>query len=76
MTGKANPNDPVLLVGEPKDLDWDAMSEMIFRDELHVQQCLAIMNEAGGERIKDDEDMFAIAEKTRAVIVSEYSAMI
>jgi len=30
---RAHPDAPVLLVGSPDDLGWDAMAEMIFRDE-------------------------------------------
>jgi hypothetical protein len=46
--GRADPDAPVVLVGSPKDVDWDAIGEMVFRDELHVQQCLAVMNGPGG----------------------------
>lgn len=75
MTGRADPEDPVVLIGEPKELGWDAVSEMIFRDELHIQQCLAVMNGSGGERIKEDEDMFAILDKTKAIIMTEKSVL-
>ncbi|EMD93795.1 hypothetical protein COCC4DRAFT_65991 [Bipolaris maydis ATCC 48331] len=75
MTGRAAPDDPVVLIGEPKELGWDAVSEMTFRDELHIQQCLSVMDGSGGERIKEDEDMFAVLEKTKAIIMTEKSVL-
>lgn len=57
-------------------MNWDAMGEMVFYDELHVQQCLALMNEPDGQRIKEDEELFALTEKTLVVIVGEKSVMI
>lgn len=32
-TRTAGPDAPVVLIGSPGDLGWDAMGEMIFRDE-------------------------------------------
>ncbi|KAI4941653.1 hypothetical protein J4E91_010526 [Alternaria rosae] len=67
---KADPDAPVVLVGSPQDMDWDAVGEMVFRDELHIQQCLSIMNGPGGQRIKEDEETIAIPEKTRVVLTA------
>jgi hypothetical protein len=39
-----DPTSPVVLVGSPDQLGWDMMGEMIFRDELHLQQCYATIN--------------------------------
>lgn len=75
MTGRANPNDPVVLIGAPSDLEWDAMGKMIFRDELHVQQALAIMD-TSGERIKEDEDLFALVDKTMVVVIGQTTVLI
>lgn len=75
-TTKADPNSAVVLVGEPADITWDALCEMQFRDELHIQQCLAVMNEPAGQRIKDDEETFALTEKTTALIVGETKVMV
>lgn len=66
---KANPDAPVVLIGEPSDLEWDAMSELMFRDELHVQQCLAILNSPDGQRLKEDEERFTVPEKLRVVLM-------
>jgi hypothetical protein len=30
---RASPDAPVVIVGSPEDLGWDAMGEMVFRDE-------------------------------------------
>jgi hypothetical protein len=40
----ADPAAPVVLVGAPAEIGWDMMGEMIFRDELHLQQCYATIN--------------------------------
>ncbi|KAG9195393.1 hypothetical protein G6011_00514 [Alternaria panax] len=74
--GRADPDAPVVLIGSPKDVDWDAMGEMVFRDELHVQQCLAVMNGPGGQRIKEDEETIAITEKTRVILMGEESTFL
>ncbi|KAF2027051.1 hypothetical protein EK21DRAFT_102805 [Setomelanomma holmii] len=55
-----DPADPVVLVGSPKDLGWDMMGEMIFRDELHLQRGLAKVNSVDRQRVKDDEENFTI----------------
>lgn len=67
--GKADPDAPVVLVGSPQDMDWDAIGEMVFRDALHIQQCMSIMNGPGGQRIKEDEETIAITEKTRVILM-------
>lgn len=74
MTGRADPNDPVVLIGQPSDLGWDAMGKMTFRDELHIQQALAIM-ETGGQRIKEDEDLFALVDLTKVVVVGQTTVL-
>ncbi|EDU48054.1 EthD domain containing protein [Pyrenophora tritici-repentis] len=66
---RADPDAPVVLVGEPSDLEWDAMSEFTFRDELHVQQCLSILNSPDGQRLTDDEEKFTVPEKLRVVLM-------
>ncbi|RMZ71854.1 dimeric alpha-beta barrel [Pyrenophora seminiperda CCB06] len=66
---RADPNAPVVLVGEPSDLEWDAMSELMFRDELHVQQCLSTLNSPEGQRLKEDEEQFTVPEKLRVVVM-------
>ncbi|USP75498.1 uncharacterized protein yc1106_02772 [Curvularia clavata] len=76
MTGRAEPNDPVVLIGVPSSLEWDAMGKMIFRDELHLQQALAIMESGGGERIKEDEDLFALVDQTKVVVVGQTTVLI
>jgi hypothetical protein len=66
---RADGDAPVVLVGSPSELDWDAMGEMVFRDELHVQQGLAAMNSPDGQKVKEDEAVFTIPEKLRVVLV-------
>lgn len=75
LTGKADPDDPVVLIGTPSEIGWDAMGKMEFRDELHIQQALAIM-EISGDRIKEDEELFALTEKTRVVVIGQTSVLI
>jgi hypothetical protein len=74
-TGRADPDAPVVIVGSPQEMDWDALGEMIFRDELHIQQCLSMMNGPEGQRIKDDEETIAIPEKTRVILMGGDSLM-
>lgn len=67
-----NRNDkdaPVLLVGHPKDLGWDAMIEMSFKDELHLQQAYATTNSADGQRLRDAEDVFTMPEAMKVVLM-------
>jgi hypothetical protein len=67
---RADPDAPVVLIGSPQDVDWDAIGEMVFHDELHLQQCLSVMNGPGGQRIKEDEETIAITEKTRVILLN------
>ncbi|KAH7072071.1 EthD domain-containing protein, partial [Paraphoma chrysanthemicola] len=64
-----DPEDPVMLVGSPKTLEWDMMGEMIFRDELHLQQCLAIVNSMEGQKIKDDEENFTVPHLLKVALM-------
>jgi hypothetical protein len=64
-----NPTAPVVLVGSPDEWAWDMMGEMMFRDELHMQQCYAMMNGLEGQRVKDDEENFTETEQLRVVLV-------
>ncbi|KAL6703358.1 hypothetical protein ACN47E_009700 [Coniothyrium glycines] len=66
---RANADAPVVLVGSSEDLDWDVMGEMVFRDELHLQQALALMNSPGGQRVKEDEAIFTVPDKLRVVLI-------
>ena len=72
---RAGPNDPVVLVGSPSDLKWDCMGEMVFRDELHVQQGMAAMNSPEGQRAKEDEEVFTVPEKLRVVLIGGSSVL-
>lgn len=68
---RTNADAPVMLVGSPDDLDWDAVGEMTFRDELHLHQALSVMNDLDSQRIKDDEEIFTIPEKLKVVFVGD-----
>lgn len=62
---------PVVLVGTPEELGWDLLAEMIFRDELHLQQCYATINSLDGQRMKDDEENFTETSQLKVVLMSE-----
>ncbi|KAF3052383.1 hypothetical protein E8E11_011296 [Didymella keratinophila] len=62
-------NAPVLLVGYPKDLGWDAMVEMSFKDDLHLMQGYAATNSAEGQRIRDAEEEFTMPEAMKVVLM-------
>lgn len=66
-------NAPVLLVGYPKDLGWDAMVEMSFKDGLHLTQGYAATNSAEGQRIRDAEEKFIIPEAMKVVLMDRVS---
>jgi hypothetical protein len=70
-TARASADAPVVLVGSPEDLGWDAIGEMVWRDELHLQQGLAMMDSPDGQRVKEDEEVFTITDELRAVLVGE-----
>ncbi|KAF1835917.1 hypothetical protein BDW02DRAFT_567529 [Decorospora gaudefroyi] len=69
--GRADPDAPVVLVGSTKDVEWDALGEMVFRDELHVQQAFAMMNSPAGEQVQDDEGEFTVPDKLRLLLMGE-----
>ncbi|KAF1361564.1 hypothetical protein EJ07DRAFT_164586 [Lizonia empirigonia] len=60
---------PVLLVGYPRDLGWDAMIEMSFKDDLHLMQGYAATNSAEGQRIRDAEEEFTVPDQLKAVLM-------
>lgn len=64
-----DPNAPVLLVGYPKDLGWDAMVEMSFEDDLHLMQGYAATNLAGGQRLRDVEEEFTVPDAMKVVLM-------
>lgn len=66
-----NPASPVVLVGTPEELGWDLLVEMIFRDELHLQQCYAAINTLNGQRMKDDEENFTETSQLKVVLMGE-----
>lgn len=66
-----NPASPVVLVGSPEDLGWDLLAEMVYRDELHMQQCYALINSLDGQRMKDDEENFTETSQLKVVLMSE-----
>ncbi|KZM21563.1 uncharacterized protein EKO05_0000750 [Ascochyta rabiei] len=64
-----NPDAPVLLVGYPKDLGWDAMVEMSFKDDLHLMQGYAATNSAEGQRLRDAEEDFTVPDAMKVVLM-------
>ncbi|KAI8941533.1 hypothetical protein NX059_002749 [Plenodomus lindquistii] len=68
---RANAEAPVVLVGSPGELGWDAMGEWVFRDELHVQQGMAAINSPDGQKMKEDEEVFTLTDRLRVVLVGE-----
>ncbi|KAJ4357027.1 hypothetical protein N0V95_002833 [Ascochyta clinopodiicola] len=66
---KNTPDAPVLLVGYPKDLGWDAMVEMSFEDDLHLMQGYAATNSAEGQRIRDAEEEFTVPDAMKVVLM-------
>jgi hypothetical protein len=75
-TGRADPNGPVVLVGQPSDVEWDCLGEMVFRDELHVQQGMAAINSPKGQEAKEDEEVFTVPEKLRVVLIGGGSELL
>ncbi|KAF2818870.1 hypothetical protein CC86DRAFT_460804 [Ophiobolus disseminans] len=67
----ADPTAPVVLVGSPSEITWDLMAELEFRDELHLQQGLAMMNAAEGQRMRDDEENFTLPHQLRIILMEE-----
>lgn len=70
-----DPNAPVLLVGYPKDLGWDAMVEMCFKDDLHLMQCYAATNSEEGQRIRDAEEEFTVPDAMKVVLMDRATMM-
>jgi hypothetical protein len=51
------------------------MGEMVFRDELHLQQGMAVMNNEDGQRVREDEESFTVPEKLRIVLIGESTSL-
>ncbi|KAJ8111865.1 hypothetical protein OPT61_g5637 [Boeremia exigua] len=64
-----HPDAPVLLVGHPKDLGWDAMMELSFKDDLHLMQGYAVVNGEEGQRVHDSEAEFTVPEAMKVVLM-------
>ncbi|KAH5011363.1 hypothetical protein HBI75_202180 [Parastagonospora nodorum] len=62
---------PVCLVGTPGEINFDMWGEMIFRDELHMQQCLVAMNSDAGQLVKDDEENFTASHLLKVILVGD-----
>ncbi|ORY18568.1 EthD domain-containing protein [Clohesyomyces aquaticus] len=68
----ATSSTPVVLVGDVKEVDWDAYAELTFRDALHFQQFFAVVNEPeAAEKIQEDEVKFSDADKFKVVVLGE-----
>lgn len=67
--GRAADDAPVVLIGSPQEVDWDAFGEMVFRDELHMQQALALLETPGGQAIKEDEENFTMVDKMKVILM-------
>lgn len=64
---------PNLLIGNKEDVGWDAMSEMTFQDELHLQQYFARINEDGpAERLLEEEGKFSDIQKLKLMVVESF----
>jgi hypothetical protein len=64
-----HPDTPVCLIGMPQDLGWDMQGEMVFRDELHLQQGLAQLGTTAGQAVRDDEENFAVPHLLKIVLL-------
>ncbi|KAF2639673.1 hypothetical protein P280DRAFT_428945 [Massarina eburnea CBS 473.64] len=67
-----NNDAPVVLIGETKDIDWDVMIKAVYRDELHLQQYLAWVNEPDhAEQIAKCEEAYADPTRLKVVVIGE-----
>lgn len=66
-----SPEAPVVLVGAPTDVAWDCQCEMIFRDELQLQQAYALINSEAGQAVKDEEEAFTDIEQMHVVLMEK-----
>lgn len=65
---------PALLVGHKEDIGWDCFCEMFFKDELHLQQYFAFVNEEEPARkLLEAEGKCSQIEKMRMVIMESFS---
>lgn len=67
------PEAPVVLVGSPSDVTWDCQCEMIFRDDLQLQQGYAVINSEAGQAVRDEEERFTDTEQMRIVLMEKKS---
>lgn len=65
---------PALLVGRDEDIGWDCFAELTFRDDLHMQQFYARLNEEEvADKILQHEQHFSDVSKLRIVVMDHIS---
>jgi hypothetical protein len=65
---------PALLVGQQQDIGWDCFCEMFFKDELHLQQYFAMINEEGpAERLLEAESRCSDIHKMKMILMESFS---
>jgi hypothetical protein len=72
--GKVPDDTLVVALGDPKDPDvqWDAVSEWRFKDELSLMQAAGLLHEgiSSGD-LADEEAKWCQSEKTKIVLLGE-----
>ncbi|KAF2748783.1 hypothetical protein M011DRAFT_525295 [Sporormia fimetaria CBS 119925] len=68
---------PAVVIGREEDVTWDCVCEMRYRDELHLQQQLARLNEPDvAERLEEEEEeeeeRFCVREELRILIMEVF----
>jgi hypothetical protein len=61
-----------VLVGAQEDFTYDGFAELVFEDEKAFKSFFAVISEPeAAAKLAEDEERFAVREKTRAVVVGE-----
>jgi hypothetical protein len=62
-----------LLIGSDSSaddvLDWDCMGQMVFEDELHLQQFITFMHSEEALEVLAEEEKFADPTKTKLLVM-------
>ena len=74
---RTNQNDSwpaAVLVGAQEDFTYDGIAELVFPDEAAFQTFMGIVSEPeAAARIAADEEIFAVRENVKAVVLGETS---
>jgi hypothetical protein len=66
------PNAPFMLLGQPSDASWDAITVLTFEDEQHFKKCMEVFSEEEiAKKLRADEYKFIDRSSLNMVILGD-----